>query len=381
MFRRQRSMSLGAIHPKMSASTLPSQAGAKSGAHTIERATPLGVQEMALDTLAAILRILGEYALEQEDVEAAVFTQLSEHWAQHVLVAIPPPGSDVAGSDGRRDWAGIREFARGYCKSTSTHTRSVISDLRQVVWVFIQNLNQTLAQSSETDGRIRDQMTRLEALAKGTSTSELKREVLATVVTVAQVIEERKRNDHARVEDLGTKVRKLGEELESARKEGEVDPLTRLFNRKAFDAFLARTVELSHAFEQPACLLLVDLDRFKLINDTFGHQTGDLVLSKLADVLSRIFLRKNDLVARYGGDELAVVLRETSIRDTQTLADRLLRAVRAVRVEREGTAFGLTVSIGVAELEPRDDGARWLARADRALYQAKNAGRDRLVAG
>jgi diguanylate cyclase len=364
----------------MPASQSSPHSGATRPSPHPERATPLSVQEMALDTLAAVLRILGEYALDQEEIEAAAFSQLSEQWAQHVLVAGLPPGSEAVASDGRRDWAGVREFARGYCKNTSKHTRTVIGDLRQVIWVFIQNLNQTLAQSSDTDGRIRDQMQRLETLAQSSSTSELKREVLATVVTVAQVIEQRKRNDHARVEDLGTKVRLLGEELESARKEGEVDPLTRLYNRKAFDAFLARTVELSHAFEQPACLLLVDLDRFKPINDTFGHQTGDSVLSTLADVLSRIFLRKNDLVARYGGDELAVVLRETSVRDGQTLADRLLRAVRAVRVEREGTSFGLTVSIGIAELAPDDTASSWLARSDRALYQAKNTGRDRVVA-
>ena len=200
------------------------------------------------------------------------------------------------------------------------------------------------------------------------------------MVTVAQVMEERKRTDQTRVEDLGARVRRLGEELESARKESEVDPLTRLYNRKAFDTFLARTVELSHAFAQPACLLLVDLDRFKPINDTFGHQTGDSVLSKLADVLSRIFLRKNDLVARYGGDELAVVLRETSARDGGTLAERLLRAVRAIRLEREGTSFGLTVSIGIAELGVEENAEDWLARADRALYKAKNNGRDRVVA-
>ena len=365
----------------MSASQFSSATGPnRPAAHaTPERATPLSAPEMALDTLGAMLRILGEFAVDQEDLEAAAFAQLSEQWALHILMASPAPGTDAVVSDGKRDWAGVREFMREYCRNSAVHTRTVIGDLRQVVWVFIQNLNQTLAQSSETDGRIRDQMVRLEALAHGSSTSDLKREVLATVITVAQVIEERKKNDHARVEDLGTRVRLLGEELESARKESEVDPLTRLFNRKAFDAFMARTVELAHAFQQPACLLLVDLDRFKPINDTFGHQTGDSVLSKLADVLSRVFLRKNDLVARYGGDELAVVLRETSLRDAQTLADRLLRAVRAVRMEREGTSFGLTVSIGIAGLAPADNGASWLARTDRALYQAKNSGRDRVV--
>jgi diguanylate cyclase (GGDEF)-like protein len=355
---------------------------ARRGGKDSERVTPLGVHEMALDTIASILRILGEYAFDQEKMDAARFAQVSEEWAQHALLASPPPGGEVAGSDARRNWSGIREFVRDYCRNSSTHTREIITDLRQVVWVFIQNLGQTVAQSAETDDRIRTHLGKLEALAHGSSTSDLKREVLSTVVTVAQVLEERKKNDHARVESLGAKVRRLGEELESARKESEVDPLTRLFNRKAFNDFLARTVELSHAFGQPACLMLVDLDRFKPINDTFGHQTGDSVLSTLADVLSRIFLRKNDMVARYGGDELAVVLRETGVRDGSTLADRLLRAVRALRFEREGASIGLSVSIGIAELTAADSAETWLKRSDEALYMAKKEGRDRVaVAG
>jgi diguanylate cyclase len=340
----------------------------------------LGVLEMALDTLATVVRTLGEYALDREDVDTAAFTAKSEQWAQHILVATPAPGNQAAGSDARRDWAGVREFARDYCQSSSAHTRTVITDLRQVVWVFIQNLSQTVAQSANADERILAHLGRLESVAQLASTGDLKREVLSTVVAVAQVMEERKRMDHERVEDLGATVKKLGQELESARKEGEVDPLTRLYNRKAFDAFLNRTVELSQAFNQPACLMLVDLDRFKPINDTFGHQTGDTVLSTLSDVLSRIFLRKNDLVARYGGDELAVVLRETTVADARSLAERLLRAVRALRIEREGTSIGLTVSIGVAELRAGETAAAWLERSDRGLYKAKNAGRDQVVA-
>ena len=333
---------------------------------------------MALDTIAALLRILGEYALEQSDKDIDAFAQDSEQWAQHVLVASPPPGTSAT-SDTRRDWTGVREFVRDYCRNSSMHARSVITDLRQVIWVFIQNLNQTVAGTSAADDRIRDQLGRLETVAQQASTGDLKREVLNTVMTVAKIMEERSRTDRERVEDLGAKVRLLGEELETARKESEIDPLTRLFNRKVFDSYLARTVELSHAFGQPACLMLVDLDRFKPINDTFGHQMGDMVLSKLADVLSRTFLRKNDLVARYGGDEMAVVLRETSVKDAQMLADRLTRSVRAVRLEREGTTFGITTSVGVAELLPGETSAGWLARADLALYQAKNGGRDRFA--
>ena len=370
-----------------------------------ERIAPMSQIEMALDTVAAIVRMLGEYAIELDQEDPGAFGRLCEQWAQHVSVASPAPGvpesSPGAGStpgsgpvvtsgpgvagasrseNSRRDWAGVREFVRDYCKSSTNHTRTVLTDLRQVIWVFIQNLSHSFALEQESDSRIKDQLGRLEVLAQGTATGELKREVLATVVKLSEIVEERRKNQHERVEALGTQVRILGSELETARKESEVDPLTRLFNRKAFDEYLTRSVELARAFGQATCLLLIDVDHFKTINDTFGHPQGDAVLRRVADTMTRIFLRKSDFVARYGGDEMAVVLRETNLKEALTLGDRLLRAVRAQAMDREGVRLQLTLSIGVSSLSVIEEPRAWIERTDRALYQAKRDGRDRVIA-
>ena len=335
--------------------------------------------DMALDTLGAVLRTMGEFALDQEQMDAAAFSSIAERWAQHVLLAAPAPTSGTA-SDGRRNWIGVREFVESYCRGTSSHTRTVLGDLRQVVWVFIQNLNHAFAQDEEADAHLRDQLMRLERLAESSTTGELKREVLATVMTVSQTVEERRKRQREQVDVLGAQVRTLGTELESARRESETDPLTRLFNRKALDEYLARSVELYRAFGHETCVMLIDVDRFKGINDGFGHITGDEVLRKVADSVMRTFLRKNDFVARYGGDELAVVLRETAVADTVHLAERLMRAVRALDVERGGNRLAITTSIGVARLQPGQDVQAWLESADKALYKAKQEGRDRAVA-
>jgi diguanylate cyclase len=335
--------------------------------------------DMALDTLGTVLRTLGEYALDQERVDAAAFAALAERWAQHVLLAAPAPSS-TNGSEGRRNWNGVREFVNEYCRGASAHTHTVMGDLRQVVWVFIQNLNHAFVQDEQLDARLRDQLTRLEQLAESSTTGELKKEVLATVMTVSQTVEERRKRQREQMDHLGAQVRTLGTELESARREGETDPLTRLFNRKALDDYLARSLELYRAFGHETCVLLIDVDRFKGINDSFGHITGDEVLRKVADSVMRTFLRKNDFVARFGGDELAVVLRETKVSDTLALAERLMKAVRAIEIEREGGRINVTTSIGVARLEPGQDIPAWLDAADKALYKAKQEGRDRAVA-
>jgi diguanylate cyclase len=349
----------------------------------------------ALDTLGALLRTMGEFALDQQNADAASFRSMSEGWAQHVLVAAPAPGAPqtapatatpkatgaapAAEATGRRDWAGVRAFVSAYCRGASEHTRTVTTDLRQVVWVFIQNLNHAFADDRQADARIHEQLARLEQIAASAATGELKREVMATVASLTQTVDERRRRHREHVEVLGAQVRALGSELESARRESETDPLTKLYNRKAMDRYLARSVELHHAFGSDTCLMLMDIDRFKGINDSHGHQTGDEALRKVADAACRVFLRKSDFVARYGGDELAVVLRETALDATMTLADRLVRAVRGIDLDRDGVRIPVTASVGVAALTDGQDVRAWLDAADKALYTAKQRGRDQAV--
>jgi diguanylate cyclase len=340
-----------------------------------EQASPAASPVEALDTLGAVVRTLGEFALDQEKIDAAAFAGLAERWAQHVLSATPPP-TGTGSTDGRRDWAGIRAFVADYCRGANAHAQVVMGDLRQVVWVFIRNLSHAFAEDRDSDGRVREQLTRLEKVAEaGAATGDLKREVLATVSALSQTVEERRRRQREQVEVLGAQVRALGSELESARRESETDPLTRLFNRKALDEYLARSVELHRAFGHETSLLLVDIDHFKGINDGFGHTTGDEVLRKVADAATRVFLRRNDFVARYGGDELVVVLRETALPATVALADRLVRLVRTIDIEREGTRVPVTTSVGIAALAGPDV-PTWLDAADKALYLAKQRGRD-----
>lgn len=340
---------------------------------------------MALDAVAAILRTIGEFALDHPQLTPAAFLRQCEQWAQHVLLAKPGPGHvDSAPDprapmdDARRDWAGVRGFVREYCQHATGHTRTVMTDLRQVVWVFIQSLSQSITTEQQSDARIAAQLHRLEGLALSAPSGELKREVLSTVVEISRVFDERRRVQKLRMDELGAQVRTLGAELDVAKRESETDPVTALFNRRAFDDYLARSVELARAFGQDSCLLLIDVDRFKSINDTFGHAVGDDVLRRVADAITRVFLRKNDFVARFGGDEMAVILRETSLKEGAALGERLLKALRATSIQREGVSVNVTVSVGLAAVDATVSPERWMEAADRALYRAKQEGRDRL---
>jgi hypothetical protein len=187
--------------------------------------------DMALDTVAGILRNLAEFALEQEGVELQTFRANAEAWAKHVTLATAPPGAaddDPKARKGRREWEAVRRFVRDYCQGSCARTVTMTADLRQVIWVFIRNISQAFTQDEEIDSRLRTQMGRLETLVETNATAELKREVLDAVGTFKQILKERSDRQRNQMEFLGAQVRALGDDLESARRESETDPLTRI---------------------------------------------------------------------------------------------------------------------------------------------------------
>jgi diguanylate cyclase (GGDEF)-like protein len=168
---------------------------------------------------------------------------------------------------------------------------------------------------------------------------------------------------------------------ETVERQAVTDELTGLFNRRRFQEAMATEVERSKRFGQPVGLVLLDLDDFKAVNDTYGHQQGDLVLREVARVL-RETSREIDEPARYGGEELAVVLPGTDLEGAYNLAERVRAGIEELALpllDGEG-ALRVTASFGVATLPGSADDMRELvAAADEALYRAKRAGKNRTV--
>jgi diguanylate cyclase (GGDEF)-like protein len=159
------------------------------------------------------------------------------------------------------------------------------------------------------------------------------------------------------------------------------DELTGLFNHRRFQEVIEAEVERAARFDQPLGLLMLDIDDFKLINDTYGHQQGDVVLREVARVL-RENARQVDEPARYGGEEMAVALPQTDLEGTYLLAERVRESIAALRIDRlDGNGhLQVTASFGVAAFpESARDKDPLIAAADAALYGAKRAGKNRTV--
>ena len=165
--------------------------------------------------------------------------------------------------------------------------------------------------------------------------------------------------------------------LKRQEKAALTDELTQLPNRRFFDEQGGRLIKRAAMSGSPACILVMDLDRFARINERFGHAGGDRALAAFAALL-REHIRPTDLVARYGGEEFCALLVNTDVREGEQIAQRLRGAVAALVVDLHGQPISFTVSVGLAALQGDDLGGS-IERADRALYQAKRQGRDRVA--
>jgi len=164
--------------------------------------------------------------------------------------------------------------------------------------------------------------------------------------------------------------------LDSCEEAAFTDHLTGLANRRRFERQLEREVARTRRYGHPFCLLVLDIDHFKLVNDTYGHEGGDEALRRLGHVL-QTGTRGVDTAARIGGEEFGIILTETDFEHGLEVAERLRKTISETDIPEAGH---ITVSIGLAEFaEPLRDGRELYASADAALYEAKRRGRDRVV--
>ncbi len=328
--------------------------------------------DAAIDAVAAILHALAEVANPDSDAPSML-----EAWTRHILVLAAPPGSGDAPVS-ERDWRGMSRQVVAHVRDDHDSASRSMGELQEAVWLVIERLAQAIVGDSAADTEAANQLERLRA-AVGSSPEELKATALEAVDRLSEIIDEKSKRQRELARELGERVDVLKGELEHTRRAADIDPLTQVWNRAVFQRELPRARQVSTLVGDPACLVLVDIDHFKQINDVHGHATGDAALEAVSRELVRCFPRRSDIVTRLGGDEFAVILPNATASVGGRLADRFLNSVRELNLAGPRQPVNLTVSIGVAEVLPAESVDRWMARADQALYEAKARGRDGAV--
>ncbi|MBO9587902.1 GGDEF domain-containing protein [Devosia sp.] len=173
----------------------------------------------------------------------------------------------------------------------------------------------------------------------------------------------------------------LQRDLDDVRRESLLDPLTKIANRKSFDEGLRSAIADARQTGNPLCLILMDIDHFKSFNDTYGHQTGDQVL-RLVAMTIKSNIKGRDLAARYGGEEFVAILPNTDLKGATIVAENVRQAIHGKELLKRSTNEKLgriTASFGIAAFHASDTAGSLIERADRCLYAAKHAGRNRVL--
>lgn len=296
--------------------------------------------------------------------------------------------------------AGLVYQIRGRMQQEKRELESLLREVTQRLQEMDRNLGDAhreavagFESNRALDSRVRAEFQELEAGSRGAMDLEtLRRSVGTTLESIRHHMEEKREEDEQRegklrqeLESLRRSVSLLEEEVDQhrektrqARELSLKDPLTGCWNRLAYQERSEAEYARWQRYRAPLSLIVFDLDRFKSINDTFGHRAGDKVLATVAQLAGHQ-LRQVDFFARYGGEEFVALLPETGLEAARTVAEKVRRAVEAFRFHFRGRRVPLTVSCGLAEVGDVDTVETAFERADRALYAAKAGGRNRTV--
>jgi diguanylate cyclase len=217
-------------------------------------------------------------------------------------------------------------------------------------------------------------------LERDISASAMK-ELADRLLTETRRMQETNRALEQKLEASRDDIASLQRDLDDVRRESLLDPLTKIANRKSFDEGMEAAIAEAAENDAPLCLMIIDIDHFKTFNDTYGHQTGDQVLRLVAMTL-KSNIKGKDLAARYGGEEFVAILPSTDMEGAVIVAENIRRAIQAKELLKRSTNEKLgriTASFGVAAYQPGDTASALIERADRCLYAAKHAGRNRVV--
>jgi len=332
----------------------------------------------ALDTLSSVIQVMGSESFPLEDTLAQdVFPEVCGEFARHVEngAAIPSYGIP-ASADGSRQWSHVRRFFADRRQAEKAFVTERLQGYRGIVNELVSGLRGIELQNQDTEDSVLDCLSAVEDAASTGVLATIKDALSDAIFRTSESFAEQRRSYEKQLAELNDRMSSLSQELVQAREEMKRDPLTEAYNRRAFDTAILQSLNMHFILRQPVALLMIDLDNFKAVNDTYGHSAGDEVLRSMGECLARSFIRKNDIVARYGGDEFAVILPDTSADQTCKLVDRFLDLVRHIKIPYAEDGARVSCSVGYTEVTSTDTVEHLVNRADRALYTAKSAGRD-----
>ncbi len=328
------------------------------------------------DAIQVLFVFLREYTLDIDEIKAEAFKDQLQA-LQEKFQTFDKPRS-LADTFDRQKGNILKHIQRqkAYLDERETEFREII-DLMTAAMSGLDNENRDFYSSIRSQGESFEKITLLDDIKR------IKNELIKEVANMRAMVRQKESQDQKTLDALSNQVEALKKELDKARHSASTDGLTGVYNRKALDTHLLNLIDHNRLKCQPFSLLMMDLDHFKQLNDTYGHTVGDRMLLAFTEKC-RASVRSDDFLARYGGEEFTLILPGASLRNALKKAKQICKAIAGSRYAADDSpdpdVVSVTVSIGVSAYRQGDTVQSILERADQCLYKAKADGRNRAVA-
>jgi diguanylate cyclase (GGDEF)-like protein len=340
----------------------------------------------------AFLKILNQFELVSEQSDPERYLELRKRLTEcQDLDAVVTVGEEIVGLVrsymGRvvREQDQVTTFAREVGKN--------LVDVEKHLMTYLKSAEDGQQANAEFHHALGGQMDGIrESFIIGQSINEIKGFVFAKLAVIRNVIDNKAKDDEARYQKACTEIEDLQKNLRSMKKEfGQakertrslerevlLDSLTGIHNRRAYEQHIMEEMQRYRRYQQTFSLILFDVDRFKDLNDRFGHRAGDKCLKEIINRI-KLCIRTTDFLSRYGGEEFTIILPGTHRDGASIVAEKVRRAIEMTRFYFQNQAIPVTISLGVTEVKEVDPEPETVfARADEAMYRAKREGRNRV---
>lgn len=272
----------------------------------------------------------------------------------------------------------IRQFFSQYRVDEYAYIQKTFEDFKGIIWDFAHQLGDDLETERSAEAKLKGNLDQLREAVESNSIEELRhksREFIDHYVKYQSTKDERriKRMNHIKL-NLNNVKKQLFEANESMR----MDHMTGAHNRKSFEEQLKKYASMFGINQSPVSLVMLDIDHFKKVNDTYGHDIGDFVIKECVRMMKESFPPEHSLVARIGGEEFAVILPDHNIAQASHLCELALQRVRKEAFVQGDMTIKFTISMGVSQIEQGEGVESWMKRTDVALYNSKQTGRNKV---
>ena len=334
-------------------------------------ATASGAPDMS-DERATILYLLDIYSKNLFEVDKHPVRKTREIFDDYTKSLLKADYPDVDKLLFR-----IRQFFASYRVDEYSYIQRSAEEFKSIIWDFADQLGEDIQVEKTQEVEIRGHLEKLREAVEANAMEDLKHKSREFIDTYVQYQSQKDERRNKRLGTMSKSLSTMKKQLSDAQMSLKVDHMTQAYNRKSFDEQGKRYQQLYSLSKGNISLLLFDIDHFKKVNDTYGHDVGDFVIKECVRFLKESFQRDNDFVARLGGEEFAVLLPDFDAQSAVKKVEECLNRIRREKIVHKDFTMKFTVSCGVAQLLENESFEQWLKRSDMALYQSKNSGRDR----